>query len=84
MSKGNILVLTPRFPYPLLGGDKLRIFKMCEALSNEYNLTLVSFVDSEFTKKDLLDLESTGVFNEIHTVYKSKLSSFFTTLFNFF
>lgn len=29
----KILILTPRFPFPVIGGDRLRIYKICENLS---------------------------------------------------
>lgn len=45
--KKKILVLTPRFPYPVIGGDRLRIYRLCQALSQEYELTLLSLCDSD-------------------------------------
>ncbi|EGQ9466139.1 hypothetical protein BS623_08730 [Vibrio parahaemolyticus] len=78
--RNKVLVLTPRFPYPLLGGDKLRIFKMCKALSQSYDLTLLSFIDEEHCHNLEHELLETGVFKEIHTIYKSKLSSYGSTL----
>lgn len=46
-AKKKMLVLTPRFPYPVIGGDRLRIYRLCQALSQEYELTLLSLCDSE-------------------------------------
>lgn len=46
-AKRKILVLTPRFPYPVIGGDRLRIYRLCQALSKEYELTLLSLCESE-------------------------------------
>lgn len=45
--KKKILVLTSRFPYPVVGGDRLRIYRLCQALSHEYELTLLSLCDSD-------------------------------------
>ncbi|EPJ5086310.1 glycosyl transferase family 1, partial [Escherichia coli] len=42
----KILVLTPRFPYPVIGGDRLRIYKICEELSKRYSLTLLSLCEN--------------------------------------
>jgi glycosyltransferase involved in cell wall biosynthesis len=46
--KPRLLVLTPRFPYPVIGGDRLRIFRLCHALSEGYELTLLSLCQSKF------------------------------------
>lgn len=47
MSK-KILYLTTRLPYPLVGGDKLRMFNNLKQLKqNGYNITLVSLVSDD-------------------------------------
>lgn len=38
----RILVLTPRPPYPPIGGDRLRIYNLCRELSRHHELTLLS------------------------------------------
>lgn len=38
----RLLVLTSRFPYPVVGGDRLRIWQVCRALASEFDLTLLS------------------------------------------
>lgn len=43
----RILCLTPRFPYPVLGGDKLRIARILEFLARDHQLSLLSFVQRE-------------------------------------
>ncbi|EAV5858448.1 glycosyl transferase family 1, partial [Salmonella enterica] len=53
INKKRILVLTPRYPFPVVGGDRLRIYKICKELSKNYNLTLLSLCD----KKEELDYE---------------------------
>ncbi|HAP1461403.1 TPA: glycosyl transferase family 1, partial [Escherichia coli] len=45
INKKQILVLTPRFPFPVIGGDRLRIYKICKELSKHYDLTLLSLCD---------------------------------------
>jgi glycosyltransferase involved in cell wall biosynthesis len=42
----DILVLTFRYPFPVLAGDSLRIYNICKELSKEYSLTLLSFCES--------------------------------------
>ncbi|MIO10607.1 glycosyl transferase family 1, partial [Salmonella enterica] len=46
MEKSKILILTPRFPYPVVGGDRLRIYRICKELSKYYTLYLLSLCDS--------------------------------------
>lgn len=43
----NILVLTPRFPYPIEAGDTLRIYHLCRELAVEHSLTLLSLCNSQ-------------------------------------
>lgn len=39
----NILFLTPRIPYPVIGGDRIKSFNLLKHLSSKYNVTLVTF-----------------------------------------
>ncbi|GAA5214038.1 glycosyltransferase family 4 protein [Corallincola platygyrae] len=75
----KILVLAPRFIYPVTGGDKLRIYNLCRELSKKYSLTLLSLCDD----KESLEYEvpNDGVFDRVERVYHSKLSSYVSTLF---
>jgi len=43
----KILVLTPRFPYPTIGGDRLRIAKICDSLCNNFEIDLLSLCRTE-------------------------------------
>lgn len=80
--KKNLLVITPRLPFPVIGGDKLRIFNICKILSKDYNITLLSLTDN---KKDLMfDVTSQNVFLNIECVYLSKLSSWINCFFALF
>lgn len=42
----RILVLTPRYPYPVIGGDRLRIHAIARELAKSHELTLLSLCDS--------------------------------------
>jgi len=66
-SRRKILVLTPRFPYPVVGGDRLRIHAICRALAEEYSLTLLSLCEqrSDFDPAVVTD----AVFDRIERVY---------------
>lgn len=78
MARNRLLVLTPRFPYPVVGGDRLRIYQLCKALSLQFNLTLLSLCDS---KEELTYVPDDGLFAEIHRVYLPKWQSYLNTLF---
>ncbi|MEZ9418191.1 glycosyl transferase family 1, partial [Vibrio sp. 10N.286.49.E1] len=64
MLKKKILVLTPRYPYPVIGGDRLRIFEICRELSKNYSLTLLSLCETQSEME--MDTPSDGVFSSIH------------------
>lgn len=40
----RLLLLTPRLPFPPVGGDKLRIFTYIQHLAGEHDLSLISFI----------------------------------------
>lgn len=45
-SRYKLLVLTPRYPFPPIGGDRLRIYHVCRYLSSRFELSLLSMCDS--------------------------------------
>ena len=50
MKYKNILVVTTRYPYPINGGDKLRISQIIKFLSKKNQVDLVS-LGNKFQKK---------------------------------
>lgn len=70
----KILVLTPRFPYPVIGGDRLRIYHICKELSKTYDLTLLSLCES----KEELDMAipNDGVFKQVERILLPKWRSY--------
>jgi glycosyltransferase involved in cell wall biosynthesis len=65
--KRKLLVLTPRFPYPVIGGDRLRIFQLCRELAKDFDLSLLSLCES---KEDMdRPIPSDGVFNYVERVF---------------
>lgn len=77
--KDKILVLTPRFPYPVIGGDRLRIFELCKELAKNYSLTLVSLCE---TKDEMtLNIPDDGVFSNVHRVFLPKYRSYLNCFF---
>lgn len=78
----KILVLTSRYPFPVIGGDKLRIYQVCKELSKEYELTLLSLCDS---KSDYYsESPDNDVFSTIEKVYLPKWRSYLNTFCSLF
>lgn len=84
--KLNILFLTARLPYPIIGGDRLKPYNIIKHLAKSHNVTLVSFYQGgeapqEYTKA----LENLGA--EVYAVplypIKAALNIFFTSLLKF-
>lgn len=73
--RANLLILTPRFPYPVVGGDRLRIYQLCRALASHYRLTLLSLCDCQ-AEMDM-PLPEDGVFYRVERVFLSKWRSWF-------
>ena len=69
----RMLVLTPRYPYPVIGGDRLRVYQLCKALSRHYQLTLLSLCDSR-AEMDA-PLPNDGVFTRIERVFMPRWRS---------
>ncbi len=66
----RLLVLTSRFPYPPIGGDRLRIYEICKYLSSELDLSLLSMCESE--EEMNYDVPKDGVFSHIERVFHGK------------
>lgn len=78
MTALRLLVLTPRFPYPLYGGDVLRIYRLCESLSQHFRLTLLSICQSPAEMNT--ELPSDSPFSEVHRVLLPKWRSYANAL----
>lgn len=73
----KILVLTPRLPYPIIGGDKLRVYSICESLVKAgFDLTLLSFVTDSKEAKLANNHEACKIFSLVETVTLSKQQSY--------
>ena len=73
----KILILTPRFPYPVIGGDRLRIYEVCKELSKKYELTLLSLCEN---KEELSYEVDDHLFKSIHRVLLPKYRSYLNCL----
>jgi len=76
--KTKILVLTPRFPFPVIGGDRLRIYFLCKELSEKYELTLLSLCETEQEIK--MDISYDNVFSSVERVLLPKWRSYLNCL----
>lgn len=78
LAKRRLLILTPRFPYPVVGGDRLRIYYLCKALSRFFDLTLLSFCENQDEMN--FDVPQDGVFSVVERVFQPKWRSYFNCL----
>lgn len=74
----KILVITPRFPYPVIGGDRLRIYEVCKELAKHYELTLVSLCDNQLEMS--YSVPKNEIFKNVHRVYLPKWKSYLNCL----
>ncbi|MGX2952983.1 glycosyltransferase family 4 protein [Shewanella sp. JL219SE-S6] len=74
----KIIVLTPRFPYPVIGGDRLRIYFLCKELAKHYSLTLLSLCESKEEMDMVIPLD--GVFQHVERVFLPKWRSYLNCL----
>ena len=68
----KLLILTPRWPYPPFGGDKLFVSHVAKAL-REHSLTLLSLCS---THEEMICDPEPGIFTEVHKVYLPRHRSY--------
>jgi glycosyltransferase involved in cell wall biosynthesis len=73
MLRPRLLILTPRYPYPVIGGDRLRIYFICKVLSAHFRLTLLSLCESDAEMTSALPADA--IFERIERFYLSKWRS---------
>jgi sugar transferase (PEP-CTERM/EpsH1 system associated) len=67
MKKLNILFLLPRYPFPLIGGDRVKPYYIIKHLAKEHNVTLVTFFQGKkFTESLKNSVKKLGV--ELHVI----------------
>lgn len=81
-SRKTLLIVTSRFPYPVIGGERLRIHEISKELAKEYNLILLSI----FNKNDdaMQCTPEPSIFREIHKIHLSKFKSYLNCVFGIF
>ncbi len=62
----NILIITPRVPYPPFRGDKLKIYNIAKHLSVHHSVRILTFLRSKKQLKDLEHFNKYGI--QIDTV----------------
>jgi glycosyltransferase involved in cell wall biosynthesis len=71
--KKRLLILSPRFPYPVIGGDRLRLFHICKGLSHSFELSLLTLCE---TKEEICFPLSDALFSRVHRVYLPRWRSY--------
>lgn len=81
----KIIVISPRFPYPLEKGDKLRLYYHIKHLSFEHQVVLISLYDNEVKNEDIEHIRE--FVSELYlfklsklTIAKNLLKAFFSKL----
>lgn len=57
----NILIITPRIPYPPFRGDKLKIYNIAKNLSENNSVTILTFLRNRKQLKDLTNFDKHGI-----------------------
>lgn len=78
----NILIITPRIPYPPFRGDKLKIYNIAKILSRNNSVRILTFRRNNKHKEYLKNFESLGI--NLETVRLSFLESIFWIFTAFF
>ena len=77
-SRPSILVITPRFPLPAIGGDKLRILNIVEYLSRDFDVDIFAFYSDSNELKELSALRR--ICREVHPYRLSRATKLRNTL----
>ena len=80
--KKNLIIITTRFPYPVIGGDRLRIYQISKELSNFFNLTLISLCESKSEISYIIPEDH--IYNKIIRIHMPKWKSWFNSFFALF
>lgn len=66
MQVPSLLLITPRFPFPMIGGDKVRIGLMAQQLARNFEVTLLSLCES---KEEMSAEVPDGLFSRVERYY---------------
>lgn len=74
ISKKNILFLTARLPYPVIGGDRLKPYHILKHLGKTHNVVLISFYQGKSNPNEYAkELEKLNI--EIHIIKLNPLKA---------
>jgi sugar transferase (PEP-CTERM/EpsH1 system associated) len=73
----NILIITPRIPYPPFRGDKLKIYNLAKNLSENNSVTILTFLRSTNQLNDLANFDKFGI--KVKTIKLSIFESIINT-----
>lgn len=77
VKRPRILVLCSRFPEPPIGGERLRIYRICKELSKHATLDLLTFCE---TAGERMATSNSGLFQSIKRLNLNPLSARFRAL----
>lgn len=69
----RVLLVTPRYPFPVIGGDKLRVYNIVKYLSRFYSFSLASLYS---TREEEESAPEQGMFEEVYRVRQPKAMSY--------
>lgn len=78
----KILFLTSRFPFPPIGGDKLRFFNILRCLSKEHKVSILCFSDKKVPSELISGYKN--YFFEIDVVFLPKIKSYVNCILGLF
>lgn len=84
IKKRNILFLTPRYPYPMIGGDRLKSFSLLKHLSSYHDVTLVTFYQgkSDYPPEEHIEeVKKHGI--DLHIIPLNPIKAGFRILFKY-
>ncbi|WP_421919700.1 glycosyltransferase [Marinifilum sp.] len=81
-NKKRLLILTSRFPYPHIGGDKVRVYNFIKLLSQKYEIDLVSLSDESIRQENIVEMEK--YCKQVKVFSLSKKMSFLKTFIGLF
>ena len=78
-NKLNILFLTPRFPYPIIGGDRVKAYHTISYLAKSHNVTVISFYQGKDLPHEYIQaIEDTGA--KLIVIKLSPINAAFSSL----
>jgi glycosyltransferase involved in cell wall biosynthesis len=72
MNRHSVLIVTSRFPFPLIGGGLIRVFNLMQQLNRVFDVTLLSLGNP--SEQDIENLRKASGVNNIHCVQHSRLN----------